>query len=239
VPAFLRSPVRVRRSGAAPDDARNCVTVADVVVPVLAGVLGLLAGALVNRLAGAFPWGTGRPLRPARRLPWPEAVTAALFVLVSLRFAGSWALPAFLVFSAVGVLLALIDLAHRLLPDRVVLPALGAGAGLLLLAAALDGDWAGLARAYVAAALLFVVFLVLALLAPAGLAMGDVKLAAVLGLYLGWVSWRAVVLGGAAGFVVQAVAALALLAARRVGRKGELPFGPSLLVGALFALFWA
>jgi leader peptidase (prepilin peptidase)/N-methyltransferase len=209
-----------------------------VVVPVLAGVAGLLVGALVHRLAGAFPWGTGRPLRPVRRLPWPEVVTAALFVLVTLRFAGSWALPAFLVLGAAGVLLALIDLAHRLLPDRVVLPALGAGAGLLLIAAALDGDWAGLARAYAAAALLFAVFLVLALLAPAGLAMGDVKLAAVLGLCLGWVSWRAVVLGGAAGFVVQAVAALVLLAARRVGRKGELPFGPSMLVGALVALLW-
>jgi leader peptidase (prepilin peptidase)/N-methyltransferase len=210
-----------------------------VVVPVLAGVLGLLVGALVDRLAGAFPWGTGRPLRPARRLPWPEAVTAALFVLVCLRFTGSWALPAFLVFSAVAVLLALLDLAHRLLPNRVVLPALGAGAVLLLGAAALDGNWAALARAYAAGAALFAVFLVLALLAPSGLAMGDVKLAAVLGLHLGWVSWRAVVLGGAAGFVVQAVAALVLLALRRVGRKGELPFGPSLLVGALFALFWA
>ena len=210
-----------------------------MVVPVLAGVAGLLVGALVNRLAGAFPWGTGRPLSPARRLPWPEVLTAALFVLLTQRFAGSWALPAFLVLCAAGVLLALIDLAHRLLPDRVVLPALGAGAGLLLIAAALDGDWAALARACAAAALLFVVFLVLALLAPAGLAMGDVKLAAVLGLYLGWVGWRAVVLGGAAGFVVQAVAALVLLAARRVGRKGELPFGPSMLVGALIALLWA
>jgi leader peptidase (prepilin peptidase)/N-methyltransferase len=56
------------------------------------------------------------------------------------------------------------------------------------------------------------------------------------GLYLGWISWRAVVLGGAAGFVVQAVAALVLLAARRVGRKGELPFGPAMLAGALLAL---
>ena len=210
-----------------------------MVVPVLAGVAGLLVGALVNRLAGAFPWGTGRPLRPAQRLPWPEVVTAALFGLAALRFAGSWALPAFLVLSAVGVLLGLIDLAHRLLPDRVVLPALGAGALLLLLAAALDGDWPRFARACAAAAVLFAVHLVLALLAPAGLGMGDVKLAAVLGLALGWVSWRAVVLGGAAGFVVQAVVALVLLAAGRVRRGGELPFGPSMLVGAVIALFAA
>ena len=210
-----------------------------MVLPVVAGVAGALVGAVANRLAGAFPWGTGRLLRPAARLPWPELVTAVLFALVTARFAHSWALPAFLVFCAVGVLLALIDLGHRLLPDRVVLPALGAGAVLLLGAAALDGNWAGLVRAYGAAALLFAVFLVLALLAPAGLGMGDVKLAAVMGLALGWVSWRAVVLGGAAGFVVQAAVALVLLATRRVGVKGELPFGPAMLAGAVLALLVA
>jgi leader peptidase (prepilin peptidase)/N-methyltransferase len=207
-----------------------------VVLPVLAGVVGLVVGAVVNRLAGAFPWGTGRPRRPATRVPWPEVLTAGLFALLTLRFAHSWALPAFLVLGAVGVLLALIDLRHRLLPNRVVLPALGAGVLLLLLAAAEGGDWAAFTRACTSAAVLFAVFLVLALLAPGGLAMGDVKLAAVLGLHLGWVSWRAVVLGGAAGFVVQAVAALVLLAARRVGRKGEVPFGPAMLVGALLTL---
>ena len=207
-----------------------------MVLPVLAGVAGLVVGAVVNRLAGAFPWGTARPRRPATWAPWPEVLTAGMFALLALRFAHSWALPAFLVLCAVGVLLALIDLRHRLLPNRVVLPALGAGVLLLLLAAAVGGDWAAFARAGASAAVLFAVFLVLALLAPGGLAMGDVKLAAVLGLHLGWVSWRAVVLGGAAGFVVQAVAALVLLAARRVGRKGELPFGPAMLVGALLTL---
>jgi leader peptidase (prepilin peptidase) / N-methyltransferase len=207
-----------------------------VVLPVLAGVAGLLVGSVVNRLAGAFPWGTGRPLRPATRIPWPELLTAGLAVLTTLRLGGSWALPAFLALCAAGVLLALIDLRHRLLPDRVVLPALGAGALLFLLAAAVEGEWGALARAGAGAAVLFAVFLVLALLAPSGLGMGDVKLAAVLGLPLGWVGWEALVLGAAAGFVVQAVAALVLLAARRVGRKGELPFGPAMLLGAALAL---
>jgi leader peptidase (prepilin peptidase)/N-methyltransferase len=207
-----------------------------VVGLVLAGVAGFTAGAVANRLAGAFPWGTGRPPRPAMRFGWPEAVTAASFVLVALRFGASAELPAFLVLCAVGTLLALIDLRHRLLPNRVVLPALGAGALLLLGAAAVGGEWDALLRAGAGAAVLFAVFLVLALLAPAGLAMGDVKLAAVLGLHLGWVSWQAVVLGGATGFVLQAVAALGLLALRRVGRTGELPFGPSMLLGALLVI---
>ena len=82
-------------------------------------------------------------------------------------------------------------------------------------------------------------FLVLALIAPSGLAMGDVKLAALLGLYLGWIGWNAVVIGGATGFVVQAAAALVLLATRRIGLRGELPFGPAMLLGALLAIGWS
>ena len=62
--------------------------------------------------------------------------------------------------------------------------------------------------------------------------MGDAKLAALLGLYLGWLGWRVLVLGVAAGFVVQAVLALVLLATRRIGLRGELPFGPAMLLGA-------
>ena len=83
---------------------------------------------------------------------------------------------------------------------------------------------------------LFAAFLVLALVAPSGMGMGDVKLAALLGLYLGWLGWPAVALGAAAGFVVQAVVALALLATRRIGLRGELPFGPAMLAGAALVL---
>ena len=69
--------------------------------------------------------------------------------------------------------------------------------------------------------------------------MGDAKLAALLGLGLGWLGATAVVLGIAAGFVVQAVLALALLATRRVGLRGELPFGPAMLVGAALVVGWS
>jgi leader peptidase (prepilin peptidase)/N-methyltransferase len=78
---------------------------------------------------------------------------------------------------------------------------------------------------------------VLALISPRSLGMGDVKLAGLLGLFLGWLGWDAVVLGAAAGFIVQAVVALLLLAGRRIGLRGELPFGPSMLVGAALAIF--
>ncbi|TFV66049.1 UNVERIFIED_ORG: prepilin peptidase [Bacillus sp. AZ43] len=203
------------------------------------GLLGLVVGALVNRAAGRFPWTGPSEGRAAIRRPVVEVGTAVLFGLTAGRFVASWELPAFLVLAAVGVLLAVIDLQHRLLPNRVVLPALGVGAGLLALAAAVEGSWRPLLSAGVGAVALFAVFLVLALISPRSLGMGDVKLAALLGLYLGWLGAGVVVVGAAAGFVVQAVLALGLLATRRVGLKGELPFGPAMLIGAGLAIGWS
>ncbi len=162
-----------------------------------------------------------------------------LFALVGLRFGPSWELPAFLLLAGTGVLLAVIDLQHRLLPNRIVLPSLGIGAALLALAAAADGIWASLLRAGLGAVALFAVFLVLALISPRSLGMGDVKLAGLVGLYLGWFGWGAVVVGALAGFVVQALIALVLLATRRIGLGGELPFGPAMLLGAALAIGWS
>jgi leader peptidase (prepilin peptidase)/N-methyltransferase len=206
---------------------------------VVAAVLGLGMGVLADGAARRFPWTPGEADRGGAVPGWAAAAaTAVLCGLVALTFGLVWELPAFLVLAGVSVLLTLIDLRHHLLPDRVVLPAIAAGAVLLGLAAALEGDGAAILRAGVAAVVLFAVFLVLALIAPAGLGMGDVKLAALLGLYLGWLGWNVVVVGAAAGFVVQAVLALTLLATRRIGLKGELPFGPAMLLGAALAIGW-
>jgi leader peptidase (prepilin peptidase)/N-methyltransferase len=213
---------------------------------VAAGVLGLVVGHLVNRAAGRFPWTTPcgildrlRPGAPAARVPLVEFATALLFVLVVLRFGASWEVPAFLWFAGSAVLLTVIDLQHRLLPNRVVLPAATVGA-VLLLGAALPGqDWTPLLRAGLGAVVLFLVFLFLALISPKGLGMGDVKLAGLLGLYLGWIGWEALALGAAAGFIGQAVLALVLLAGRRIGLRGELPFGPAMLAGAALAIGWS
>jgi leader peptidase (prepilin peptidase)/N-methyltransferase len=212
---------------------------------VLAGALGLLVGQLINRAAGRFPWDTLRPRAlvgrgaAAVRPPVVELATALLFVLVVLRFGASWELPAFLWFAGVAVLLGVIDLQHRLLPNRIVVPSIGVGAVLLLIAAVPAQDWSTLLRAGLGAVVLFAVFLVLALISPSGLGMGDVKLAGLLGLHLGWMGWGALVVGAAAGFVVQALLALVLLAGRRIGLRGELPFGPAMLAGAALAIGWS
>ncbi len=210
---------------------------------VSAATVGLAAGVLVNRGAGRFPWPV--PVMPgelvgrgaaAVRPPVVEIATAAAFLLVVLRFGVTAEVPAFLVLATAAVLLGVVDARHRLLPDRVVLPALAAGAVLLALAAAVSGDWPALFRALLGAAAMFAGFLLLAVVSPSGLGMGDVKLAAVLGLHLGWLGWGVVLAGALAGFAVQAMAALVLLAARRVRRDGDLPFGPAMLVGAALAM---
>jgi leader peptidase (prepilin peptidase)/N-methyltransferase len=210
-------------------------------VVAISGLLGLLAGSAVNEAAGRFPWGEAetQPRRGRVRRPIVELATGVLFGLVALRFGWAAELPAYLFLAAVAVLLTVIDLRHRLLPNRVVVPSLGIGAALLALAAAAEGEWSALLRAGLGAAVLFAGFLVLALISPRSIGMGDVKLAALLGLYLGWLSWPAVAYGAAAGFVVQALVALVLLAARRVGRKAELPFGPAMLLGAAVVIGWS
>jgi leader peptidase (prepilin peptidase)/N-methyltransferase len=210
-----------------------------VLLPVVLGVLGLGVGAVLDRAAGAYPWADRRWAATAVRAPWLELGTGLIFALVGLCLGFTWELPAFLVLAAFGMLLAAVDLRHRVLPNRVLLPAGVSGLLLLAGAAAAEGEWPRLLRAGLGAVVLFAVFLVLALIAPSGLGMGDVKLAALLGLYLGWLGWDAVVLGGAAGFVAQAVLALVLLATRRVGLRGELPFGPAMLLAAGLALAWA
>ena len=213
-----------------------------VLPAVVLGVAGIVVGTLVNRAAGRFPWpaspGVGGLVGAgpiAVRTPVLEVVSAAAFALVGLRFGWSAELPAWVWFLAVGLLLGVIDLRTKLLPNRVLVPGIAGTALLLTLAAAVDGDWPALLRAGVAAGLCFAVLLVMALIAPAGLGMGDVKLAALLGLVLGWLGWDAVLLGLFLGFVVQAVAGLVLLASRKAGRSTELPFGPALLAGALVA----
>ncbi|MEX5717739.1 prepilin peptidase [Geodermatophilus maliterrae] len=214
-------------------------------VLVAAAVLGAGVGALVDRAAARFPWprpatvggvlGGGGGAAPRGVL---EVATAALFVLAALRFGPTAELPAWLWSAAAGVLLGVIDLRERLLPNRVLLPATAGAVGLLAAAAAGLGAWPDLLRAAAGAVVLFSVLLVLALLAPGRLGMGDVKLGALLGLHLGWLGWPALLLGVLAGFVVQAAAALALLALRRVGLRSDLPFGPALLVGTALAAGW-
>lgn len=172
----------------------------------------------------------------AVRFPILEVGTAALFGLMVLRFGVSWVLPAYLYLAGMAVLLAVIDVQYQRLPNFILLPSAAAALILLTVAALSRGSWDSLLRAVLGAVVLFVLYLVLALISPAGMGMGDVKLAGVLGLFLGFLSWRVLILGTAGGFVLAALVGAALLAVRRVGKRTLLPFGPSMLLAALAAV---
>ncbi len=204
-----------------------------MVVVVLAGALvGAFLPAAVHRYSPA-----AEGARPTSRVLL-AAVTATLFVLMVTFFGVSWQLPAYLFLAAVAVVLTVIDLRHHLLPNAVVVPSLGIGFLLLTCAAAAEGAWGALVRAVLGAVVLFVLYLVLALISPAGLGMGDVKLAAVLGLFLGYQGWGVLFVGALLASVLGAVAGLAVLASRRGGLRSDVPFGPSMLAGALVAVVW-
>jgi leader peptidase (prepilin peptidase)/N-methyltransferase len=107
---------------------------------------------------------------------------------------------------------------------------------LLCAAAGVEYRWDDLLRGLVGAIALFLVYLVLALASPTGMGMGDVKLAAMVGLYLGYQGWTSLLWGAAAGFFVGALVGVALMFARRANLKSAVPFGPSMLGGAVIVL---
>ncbi len=169
--------------------------------------------------------------------PWLTATMAAIAAgLLAAALGATPVLPLFVAMAILGVLLAAIDIACKRLPHVLVFPAIWVSAGLLAVVAAATGDWDDWVRAVLASLILGVLFLLLYLVPGQGLGFGDVKLAFLLGLFLGWVSWRAVLLGALLPWLINGPVALGLLLARRVGRKSALPFGPALLAGALTAI---
>ncbi|WP_435772023.1 prepilin peptidase [Nocardioides sp. SYSU DS0651] len=174
--------------------------------------------------------------RISPRYPVVEAGTALLFVLTAARFAGEpWLLPAYLAFAAVGVVLAVIDLDVRRLPNVIVLPSYGLLGGLL----ALDADGPSLVRAGIGAAALFACFLAVALAVPGGMGFGDVKLAGLVGGMTAYLSWGTLLVGAFLGFLLGALAGVLLIAGRRAGRRSALPFGPFMILGAWAAILGA
>lgn len=174
---------------------------------------------------------------PLRRLRvWSAIATAVGFALIAWRFGPHPALPALLALVATGVVLSIVDLTEHRLPNAVVLPTVAIVAVLLVLASALTGEWLRLAWALAGGAGMFAFYFVLALISPKGMGMGDVKFAAPLGLALGWFGWNVWLVGLAAGFIIGGVVSLIALLLRRVTLRGSIPFGPSMLAGALVAI---
>ena len=166
--------------------------------------------------------------RISMRYPAVEAATGLLFGAAAYGFGVSLALLQALVFISSLIALAVIDLEHRLLPNAIVGPAALAGLALSILADPADWWTYPLSAAAVAGALLLLVFI-----HPSGMGMGDIKMAGMLGAFLGPYAALAVFLGALFG----AVAGGLLMASGKVGRRSALPFGSFMALGALVSLF--
>ncbi|MDI2034516.1 prepilin peptidase [Paenarthrobacter nitroguajacolicus] len=161
------------------------------------------------------------------------AVTALLFGLLAWRFGMAAELPAFLLLALLGVQLSRIDFTFHLLPNPLVLLLLGGGLALLLASAALAPGWPEMLRALAGGLILFVGYLILGLISPGALGMGDVKLAAPLGMYLGYLGWQQVLFGGLLGFVVGGVLTVLMLRLRSAEKPAETAHGPAMVIATL------
>ena len=141
--------------------------------------------------------------------------------------------------AACAVPLACTDLAVQRLPDPLTGAAYAGTAVLLLAAAAVGGPWSALVRALLGGLTLAGFYLLLMVISPSGMSLGDVKLAASLGTLLAWFSWRLLLAGGFAGFVLAAIYGIALLISGRATRKQKIPFGPFMIAGAFLVILAA
>jgi leader peptidase (prepilin peptidase)/N-methyltransferase len=168
------------------------------------------------------------------RYPAIEALTSALFVACALTFGLTLAALAAALFCCLLVVLAAIDLEHLMLPDRITLPGIVAGVALQPWI-----GWAGWRGALLGAALGGGVLLGLygawyLVRREEGLGLGDVKMLAMVGAFLGW---RGVVVTLFVGSLAGAAAGLLLIRSGRGDRKSKLPLGTFLALGGVVALF--
>ncbi|GAA1839410.1 prepilin peptidase [Actinomadura bangladeshensis] len=196
-----------------------------------AAAAGLAIGRAVAPLArrydadftDAWAWGT-------------SALTAVVFAVLTIGVGARAALPACLVLGAVGSLLGVIDVRVKRLPDPLTLPAYPAGAVLLAIAAAFTPDGAlKFAHAVIGLIVLWAMYWIQHFLFPDAIGRGDVKLAGVLGLHLGWFGQDAWLLGVLGGFLLGGVYAFAVIL-RGGSRKSEFAYGPFMLLGALIGI---
>lgn len=169
--------------------------------------------------------------------PLVELCCAALFAGAAARFGYRWDLPAFLTLFAGLLALSWIDAQYLLLPRNIVYILTILVGALIVMAAVATGEWHHLLVGLACAVGWFLVFFAMNLASPRILGFGDVRLAPLLGLSLGWLGLGYVLLGFFAANLVGAVVGLVLIASKRLSRQDRVPYGVFLAAGTAIAVF--
>ncbi|MGE3620033.1 MAG: A24 family peptidase [Acidimicrobiia bacterium] len=193
-------------------------------------------------------WGRapGGGALPARWL-WVELATVATWAVLAVRYGDSLVVLPLLVLAAALVAVSVVDLQLLRIPDRITFPALGLSLVAVAVVSAARGEGGALGAALFGMVAYFVLLLLPHLVYPKGMGFGDVKLALLMGLHLGWLAWapgdavagplRVVLVALVAGCVLGTVFGLAVQVVTR--HRGAFPFGPALALGCLIVVLWA
>ena len=171
------------------------------------------------------------------RYPLVELATALLFLAAVWRLGFNWALPAYLAWLAGLLALALVDLELLKLPRSIVYVTLFLTSALLAVASAATHDWHRLLVGVIAATVWFVLFFMMNFASPRILGFGDVRLAPLIGLGLGWLGVGHVIVGFFLANLIGAVIGIGLIATGRMKRDQPVPYGVFLAAGAMISLF--
>lgn len=170
--------------------------------------------------------------------PVVELVMGTGWALIVAKLGIVWILPAFLAMTWTLVTVSAIDLAERRIPNKILGPMAVLAAVLLTFGAVMTGRPQVLARMAAGSVAYAAPMMGMGMLIPGSMGMGDVKLAAYLGLHLAWFGYADIFVGAFFGFLAGGMVGLSLVALRKKGRKDTLPFGPSMAVGAFMVLMF-
>jgi leader peptidase (prepilin peptidase) / N-methyltransferase len=167
--------------------------------------------------------------------PLTELACGGLFVAVALAYDDPWRAGLLAPFAGLMVAISVIDIRHRRIPNRLVYPAFVIAAAVIVV-----GDLAGggldVLDALIGLFAYGLGLLIIALISPKGMGMGDVKLAGLIGLVLGSIGLDLVAVAAGMGILLGGVGAIVALLTG-AGRKSAIPFGPYLAAGAVIAVF--
>jgi len=201
-----------------------------------------ITGALIGIAAAALTRFTrGRVTDPT----YPRIISVPVLAVLGVLFGAlaGWRLTAwpetlaFAVAALVSTLLVVTDLAAHEIPHKIMWPGMLALVASLLIAAAIEGSWARFGVALATGAVIALVYFVIAWFGKGQFGIGDVSLSLFFGTFLGWLGLPYALVGALGAFLVHVPVTIAVLIARRAGRKAELPFGPSLIAAAWLAAF--